>query len=157
MARRKYATKSYSQILTYLVLMNTAIVLSTVLLHEFGHVVAGEQFGCTNIKLVMYDSETSDTFTQMSCPENAPVAPIALAGFLFAVPFALLFVLIKDFPEKYFSLVILGFNFVISTSDILSITGVPVYQAILIVAGGAIVIIGESLIIDKLIYTGKQR
>jgi len=141
-------TKPYIMPLVYIILFNIIVVIAVVAIHESGHFFVGNSFGCTNIKVVLLDSSSGSTYTQMSCPPETPVEPLLLAGFIFTTPIALLLSLMRGFPERYFYMVILGFNLMISSSDIITFVR---YNQLFILAGTILIIIGEMLLIEKLL------
>jgi hypothetical protein len=145
--------KFYAAPFLYVLLINISVILATVVLHETGHAILGDNLGCTNIKIVIYDQQNSNTYTQMSCPNNVTIEPLALAGFLLIIPYALLFVFLKRFSEKHFSIIIMGFNFMLSLPDLVAVTGSVLLSSVITMIGALLVVLGEALFIDKALYS----
>jgi hypothetical protein len=139
------------QALVYTILFSVSVSLATVVLHEAGHYLSGLLVGCSNIKLVLIDSETG-TYTQMNCVNKQP-AYFALAGaFMLTLPFALSFLLLKGF-ERNFLFVTLGFNLTISMVDI----PILFLQPIALFLGIASIVFGECLLVDKSLFSIEAR
>jgi hypothetical protein len=146
---------NYVKSLAYVLLLNVSLVLTVVVFHEMGHAAAGMAYGCGDIRIVVYEAETSNTYTQMNCSFDAPIQPLAMAGWLLIVPYALLFYLLA-LPERNFWLVVVGFNFMISSSD-LGLVVLPAIVPLFMVLGASLVLYGEFRFIDKAIYTVKPK
>lgn len=127
-------------------IFNILVVSSTILLHEMGHFVAGIYADCRNIKLVLIDS-SFDTYTEMICTNEQPIYFSLVGAFLFTLPFALSFLLLKKFPEKNFFWISMGFNLVISMGDLLILPA----QILGFVIGTFLIIFGEILLTDRLL------
>lgn len=139
--------KAPLSLMLYTILFNVLIISATLLLHEAGHFLTGIYAGCTNIKLVIIDS-TLGTYTEMSCPhEQAFYFPLA-GAFLLVLPFSLLFLLLKEFPERHFIWICLGFNLIIAVADFPAF--VPL-QFFIFFLGVCLIVLGEILLIDKLL------
>ena len=148
----------YFHLLFYILLFNTSMITATIVLHEGGHFLVGSSFGCKDAKIILLDSYTMSTYTQMSCPPEVPVLPLLLGGFLLIIPFSLSFLLLRGFPEKFFCYVILGFNLIISLTDIMIITDAFAYILAIIIAGFGLIVYGETLLINKfLIFIEKRK
>jgi hypothetical protein len=131
------------------VLFNILIVASTLLLHEMGHFLTGVYVGCRDIKIVPISSELG-TYTEMSCPHEQSVYFPLVGAFLLTLPYALSFLLLKNFSEKNFFWISLGFNFTISMVDISMIMQLQIFSFIL---GLFLIVFGEMLLIDKLLLS----
>lgn len=135
------------------ILFNILIVSSTVLLHEAGHFLTGTYADCKHIKLVLFDS-TLGTYTEMSCPYEQPQYFPLVGAVLLTTPFALSFTLLKNFPEKNFFWISIGFNFIIAVTDLPTIASLQISSFVL---GLFLIILGEILLIDKLLlFIGKR-
>lgn len=137
-------------LLVYIILLNIVMAIAIIVIHEEGHFFAGEQSGCENMKIVLYDASLASTYTQMNCPPETEVNLVLLGGFLFTTPFALLFFVLRGFPEKYFYLIIIGFNLTISSSDILFLTK-NLFTYVTVILGIIVIIFGEIKMIDSVI------
>ena len=153
----KKELENYFHLLFYILLFNTAMITVTVVLHEGGHYIAGTYLGCQNANIILLDSQTMSTYTEMNCPPDVPLLPLLLSGFLLVIPFSLSFLILWGFPEKYFCWVIIGFNIIISISDIVLITDSFVFLFTLILGGFAMIVYGETLLINKFLIFIEQR
>ncbi|MFC2143465.1 hypothetical protein ACFLQN_03630 [Candidatus Aenigmatarchaeota archaeon] len=142
----------YLTLLVYVIVFNISIVVSTVVIHEIGHFSLGAYYGCDDMKIILYDDDNSAVYTQMTCESKENFSVLALGGFLLTIPFALSFLLLKNRPERYFSLIAIGFNLTVSTSDV-TVFDTSFLPLLLIVIGGLSIIIGENLLINKYIET----
>jgi hypothetical protein len=134
-------------------LFNVLIVTSTLLLHETGHFLTGLYAGCKNIKLVIFDSVLG-TYTEMNCPTEQNVLFPLIGALLITVPYSISFLFLKTFPERNFFWISLGFNFIISMTDVPAITALQIFS---FVAGIVLVIFGGVLLIDKLLLFIEKR
>ncbi len=149
--------KLYLSLLLFVILLNISIVLATVVLHEAGHFTVGNYFECDDIKIVLYDADTSSTYTQMSCSPDTPLLLLALGCFLFVVPFAMAFLILKDNPMRHFAWVILGFNLLIGFGDIELLTKTSIIPFITGIIGLFLIVVGESLLINKYLLLIEKR
>jgi hypothetical protein len=128
-------------------LLNISVAASTVLLHESGHYLMGLLTECKNVRFVLIDQNLG-TYTEMNCPHEQPAYFPIIGAFLLTLPYALLFFLLDKLPEKNLFFIVLGFNLLISASDL---PPVQILQYLSLTAGGILVSIGEFLFIDKLL------
>lgn len=140
-------SKIFSLVFITSILLNISIATSTIFLHESGHYLLGLLSGCKNIKFVLID-QTLGTYTEMSCPHEQPVYFPILGAFLLVLPYALFFLLLDRMPEKNLFLIILGFNFLISASDL---PPLQLLQYFSLAIGGILISLGEFLFIDRLL------
>lgn len=154
----KKITKIYISLLLYLIVLNVSIISATLIFHETGHFFVGEQLGCKNIKIVLFDSSLFNTYSEMNCSTTIPMFLLELGGFLFTTAFGLIFLLFLDgFPEKQFFWVILGFNILISLADLTYFTKAFIFILSFMIIGIVLVIIGENLLIDKFLLFYKNK
>lgn len=108
----KWASESlagkYAYLLFYISVMGALIFIATVSLHEIGHVLVGNYFGCTEGRGIIIDLKVPGAYAEMSCPEGSPRGLIAAGSMLLVMPFAGAFFLLCRFSERHFSWVILG-------------------------------------------------
>jgi len=151
-------TMIYINLLLYLIILNVSVVSATLIFHEAGHFFVGEYIGCKNIKIVLFDSSIFNTYTEMNCPLNIQLSLLELGGFILVIPFSLSFLLFLDgFPEKKFFWVILGFNLLISLTDLTYFSKAFIFTLLLTIIGIALIIFGENLLIDKFIIFYKNK
>jgi len=128
-------------------LLNVSVAASTVLLHESGHYLIGLLSECKNIRFVLID-QTLGTYTEMNCPHEQPAYFPIIGAFLLTLPYALFFLLLDKMPEKNLFFIVLGFNLLISSSDL---PPVQILQYLSLAAGGILISMGEFLFIDRLL------
>jgi len=128
-------------------LLNVSVAASTVLLHESGHYLIGLLSECKNIRFVLID-QTLGTYTEMNCPHEQPAYFPIIGAFLLTLPYALFFLLLNKIPERNLFFIVLGFNLLISASDL---PPVPFLQYLSLAVGGILISIGEFLFIDRLL------
>lgn len=145
--------RPYISFFLYVVMLNASMVITTIVLHEAGHNVLGQVFGCKDIKIVLFDSGTGSSYTQMNCSGFSDFNAIALGGFLFVVPFGLIFLLMRGLPERNLGLIMIGFNLMASYTDISIVTDALVMPGIAAISGMAMLIVGETLLVNRYIYT----
>jgi hypothetical protein len=139
--------KMFFMLLFAAIIFNVLVVSSTLLLHEAGHFLTGLVAGCQNIKLIIFDSVLG-TYTEMNCPSEQSTYFPLMGALVFTLPFSFLLLILSKFPEKNFFWIGLGFNLVISVADFPQIVFM---QLISFIFGLALIVIGEVLLIDKLI------
>lgn len=140
----------YSGALVHAVFVTAVLGLSAVVLHEMGHFFAGSLAGCSNLEIKLLSSEL-DTYTQMVCPARLDYVQnsfLLLSGSLLVMPVAASMLLLRNY-EKYYSLVMIGINVIMSSFDFYALHALLPYFTV--VAGAAIVIYGEHLVTDMYI------
>jgi len=128
-------------------LLNISIAASTVLLHESGHYLMGLLSECKNIRFVLIDQNLG-TYTEMNCPHEQPAYFPIIGAFLLTLPYAIFFLLLGEMPERNLFFIVLGFNLLISSSDL---PPVQILQYLSLAAGGILISMGEFLFIDRLL------
>lgn len=129
--------------------LNIVAFLATAMLHELGHAALGLIAGCTDIGIV-YEVAVQSVYTRMRC--TAPPSPQALflSAYLFAAPLGLLFLSLRDAPERFLGLLILGANIAGSVTDIAAFT-TPVVSLSLLAIGILLLVRAEDLLIRSLL------
>lgn len=141
--------------LIYVVIFNVLITAATVLLHEISHFLAAIYSGCKEIKIVLIEYPNLKAYTEMICLPNTQYIFSGLAPLILITLFGLLFLSLEKLPEKNFCWIIIGFNFIISVSDILHfIPSILVYSQLI---GAVVVVIGEFLFINDIILVFMKR
>lgn len=152
----KHVVKPLFYLIIYLSLLNVVLILGTLALHESGHLWAGSKLGCTG-EIVLFDSSQTGPHTTLSCPQDVSKTLLEVAGLTFALPFALLFFLLHRYPERNFGVVILGLSLLMSALDFSTIFPVVYAAYAFVFAGVLLICIGEALLINAYISTGKKR
>jgi len=138
------ALVSTLSIMMNLILLNVAIFLSTLSLHELGHVIVGMYTGCESGKVILYDSEQPGPYAELMCSDGVD-EKFALAGSLLATTvFGSLFLFLRS-PERNLFLIIIGFGIFFGALDIVMITGIEIMQYVFIAFGMLFIIVGEFL------------
>ncbi len=139
---------TYVSVLVYIITFTFIIIASTVVLHESGHFFVGTLIGCEDIEIVFLD-QTFNTYTKLVCPqdlEQVMFLTLYISGLAFILPFAVILYLMSGY-EKYYALIVLGFNFIISASDIANFPAVFGYTSLIL--GAALLVYGEMLLISS--------
>lgn len=140
--------KTYLSALAYVLVFNLIIITTTLVLHEAGHFATGSLLNCQNMEIVLLDS-SFNTYTEMNCPvtlSSLESGILNLSGFLFVIPFTILLMFFDNY-EKFYSFVAIGFNLLISSSDMAFLPQFAFYISALL--GIFIIIYGEILLIDR--------
>jgi len=148
--------KVYFLCLFAVIIFNVLFVSATVVLHETSHFLLGIYFNCEEIKIVLVDYPKLNTYTEMRCLPTTPVVFIAVAPLILVTLFAILLLLLENLPERYFGLVITGFNLMISASDIIGIAPTFLFFPVLLI-GMLLVIIGQALFINQFLQLFMKR
>ena len=149
--------KIYFSVLFYIIIFNAIMISSTIVFHELGHFVIGSSISCQGMQIVLLD-QSFNTYTKMNCPPEIPdyfIYALMLGGFLIVAPFAFLLSLFKGY-ERHYSLIVIGFNSLISSSD-LSIFP-KIYSYLFMIFGVIVVMYGEALLISRyLLFVERMR
>ncbi len=137
----------YSKILAYFIFLTLLLCFSTIVLHELGHFLFGLYAGCYGERIVLFDIMLG-IYTEMQCPPNINIFVLGLSGFFVVIPISLLTIFFLKSPERYFGLIMIGFNFVIATWDFENYLNFP-HSEIIAIVGILITILGEILLIQK--------
>jgi|GEM_PF-1324728 len=140
--------KAYAKIFIYILLFNIVFLSTTIVLHETGHYVTGVVQGCSGT-IVLYDERITGPYTELQCDAETNTAFLYLGSFVLVVPFALLFLLLKGMPEKYFSLVIMGTGIYTAGLDLTSVSGMVAAEIISLVGGILVFIYGEYMVLNR--------
>lgn len=137
--------------------LNLVIFAATAVFHEAGHAVLAAFSGCTDIRVVLFEVATGETYTAMRCA--APPSPAAMFGsaYLFVLPLALLTLLLTDFLERYLGPMMLGANMLGSSAGAAAFLSLPV-QVALMAGGVAVILVGENALVEAAVLqqTGKR-
>jgi hypothetical protein len=140
----------YLSLILWLMLSQLMVGITTMVLHEIGHAFTGVIFDCKEIKVVLLDFERKAGYTEMKC-DFFPKAFALIGPFIFALPFAFSFLLLESFqPERYFSLITIGFLLLSIQEDMIIVNLPSSYHIIVQIAGVSILIAGQALVVDSL-------
>ena len=148
------AVKPLLYIILYLALMNVVLVFASLALHEAGHFFIGSMHSCTG-EVVLFNSDNTGPYTMLSCPKDAPMNIINMAGFLFILPFAAMFFMLKKYPERNFGLIIVGLALIMSSLDFSAVLPAGIVRMIML-AGTLLLGVGEAFLISAYISPEKK-
>jgi len=95
-------------------------LLSTITLHEMGHALAGQYYGCERNRAVIYDISELP-YTEMVCKEYYNDTIITIAGIFLPIIIGIIFLLTGSRFTANFSYLIFGFSLIIPTIDLESL------------------------------------
>jgi len=151
--REKWKPLAY--LMAYIILLNFAVIVAGIALHELGHLAAGMLFNCKGGEVVMIDllnpAANPGPYTSMSCPAMVSgnmAAFLGVSGFMFVIPFALAFLMLKRFPEKNLAYVIIGFSLGLASLDLLLVLAHYAVIYASLAAGVLVMCMGESFLLD---------
>jgi hypothetical protein len=101
------------------------------------------------------DYPSFSTYTEAKCKLETPIYFLALAPLVFVTLFGLLFLSLGDLPEKYLSWLIIGFNLIISISDLYFLPTLMNY--LVIILGIGFIVNGQVGFINQLILLFMKR
>lgn len=101
----------------YIISMASFILLSTVALHEFGHVIIAQYYGCEHTRAVIYDMVHSP-HTEVTCSEYYNGVLLTLGGILSTFVVGLIFLLTGGHFTTRLSYLIFGYSLLISYGDL---------------------------------------
>ncbi|MEM5801033.1 MAG: hypothetical protein QW350_03915 [Candidatus Aenigmatarchaeota archaeon] len=127
-----------------MIIMNIVILVATLTLHELGHALAGKALGCVTAKAIIYDSQTTNPYTELVCNRSDQKATY-VSGLILTTFFGISFLAFENKSQKTLSLVIIGFGIFLSALDIVEITGLSIMQYIFISLGLLSLVIGQIL------------
>lgn len=128
------------------------MLLSTVSIHELGHALSAQYYGCSKYKAVIYD--TGPPHTEILCESYYNDLVISLAGLAASLVAVLVFVVIDNEFTKEIAYLMFGFGFLISYSDL---KGLGISESILLfIALLALIIIAVSTVSLSAYYLKQQ-
>lgn len=151
-----HVARPLMHLILYLSLLNVVLMLGALALHESGHLWVGSKLGCTG-EAVLFDSSKTGPHTSLSCPPGTSESVLALAGFIFVIPFSAIFFFLRGYPEKNFGVVILGIALVMGSLDFSVVVPGKYVVYSLMIAGTLLICLGEALLINAYISPEKKR
>ena len=125
--------------------------LSTVALHEFGHSIVGEYYGCEKHTAIIYDV-THKARTELVCQGPYDSFILTIAGFAITVLLGMVFLIVGDNFTVRLSTLILGFSLLIAYGDFSDLGLSPNLNALLAIL--ATIVIMLSIIRISVFYLG---
>jgi hypothetical protein len=133
----------FAKFLIFTTSMTAFILLSTISVHELGHALTAQYYGCERSKAVIYDM-VNKPYTEMICNGYYNDTIITLGGIILTSAVGLIFFLTGGEFTTILSYLIFGFSFLISFGDILdlglslNIVAIMVFFAFLLIVTGVI-------------------
>ncbi len=147
----------YVLMFVYIVVVNIAVALSTLALHELGHMVVGSYLGCSNIRIVLLDLDSLGTFTQMNCPSPIPGMAILGSAFALVAPFSAALYFLKDFSERSLWAVAIGFNLMLASIDVLQAFQTMLAVGVLNILGISMIAVAEYFFVQRLLDNAESK
>jgi len=141
----KKALASTLSIMMNLILLNVAVFLSTLSLHEFGHVIVGMYTGCESGKVILYDSGQPGPYAELMCSDGVDERYALTGSLLVTILFGSLFLFLKGSPQRNLFFVIIGFAIFFWSLDVVMLTNIAMMQYVTITLGMLFIIVGEFL------------
>ncbi len=151
----KKLLKNYVLTLTYIILINIFLTLSIISLHELGHFFTGMYYGCKNIKIILFDLNNLSTYTEMSCDQTVSVKVIAIGPLFLVTSFGMIFFLLKQKPERFYGMMIIGLNTVIAVSDVKNIIKTPILYYVEFIIGLSLIVWAEISMVNDILSDQK--
>ncbi len=134
-----------SQAIANMVLFNVGIVLSILALHEIGHVLLGVYVGCEAGRAIIFDTLQEGPYAELVCSNSTDYTIAYTGSLLLTTIFAVIFLFLRNSPYRNFFLVVIGFNILFASLDLVALFGMETIQYVSIGLGMVLVIIGEFL------------
>jgi len=126
-----------------MIIINIAILISTLTIHELGHALAGKMLGCASAKAIIFDSNSLNPYTELNCQKEEKTT--YAAGLLLTSIFGFSFLASETKSQKTLSLVIIGFGIFLASLDVVELTSLNFMQYIFMFSGLAVLISGQIL------------
>jgi hypothetical protein len=143
----KESSRIYFQSLSYFTFVTLIVALSTLLLHESGHAAFGMAFGCKDVKIIIFDSLSAYPYTEMTCNNMNPLL-MGFSSFILVLPFLVFYFLSPHIPERFLPLMMIGFNFMISSWDLQTYVYDKIFFPVFLV-GSALLLYSEVMFIEE--------
>lgn len=151
----EYKHQKYLSIALYFIIFNYAILTLTVTLHEMGHISMGWLHGC-NGKIIFLDfMQGGNTYTLLECKYFISEKFLAFGAFVYTIPFSIIFLLLKNFPEKRFFYVVTGLTILTASLDIEKILGISSLSFFIDIFSVFPILYGEALMISEKIISAR--
>jgi hypothetical protein len=125
-----------------MIIINLAILISTLTIHELGHALTGKLLGCVTARAVIFDSNSPNPYTELVCQKEEKTT--YLAGLALTTLFGLSFLAFED-KQRPLSLVIIGFGIFLAALDVVEFTRLNFMQYLFMLSGLVSLIIGQIL------------
>jgi hypothetical protein len=142
--------KPLGYILVYTFLLNISVFIAGTGLHELGHLAVGRLLGCEGGKAVLLDLllPSPGPYTELSCNFTAHRTFLALSGFTFIVPFGIVFLLLRRFPERHFGIVTFGLASILAGIDLQMVSSNAIVPLLSTLGGALLILVGEISFIN---------
>ena len=104
----------------FIMAMNLFLLLSTISIHELGHALSAQYYGCERSKAVIYDMQDYP-HTEIVCKSYYNNTVITLAGIVLTVAVGMVFLITGNRTNRYIAFLIFGFSGLIGYGDLTDI------------------------------------
>ena len=113
---------TFSKYFAFIIFFTSICLMSTIVIHEFGHVVIAKFFDC-EYKTIFF-KEGSYPYTEVICSDsNFHKISLLVGGPLLPIIFAIILLLFAEgYFMKEFSILMIGFNFIASSKDLTNLS-----------------------------------
>lgn len=143
--------RDYMAVPAYVAGITLVLISAGVVLHELGHLALGLFIECDNLRLVLFDTIDSSTYTLMACPHPPTATAAVLSSFLFILPVAGLFLLRRPRGDHYIGHVLLGIGILLAGRDIAVLADSGGVQLLVVLIGGLLALYGEERLIREVV------
>ena len=134
----------FNSIIT-MIILNLIVFLSTITLHELGHVIAGKFMKCDGVKAVIFDSKEQTPYTELECYNVESHEFAYLSGLMLTTLFSFSFLFFTEKSQRNMFWVVLGLGIFFASLDIVTITGVEIMRYLCMAISLVFLVIGEVL------------
>ena len=123
----------------FILSMTVFIMVSVIALHEFGHVIVAQYYGCEHTRAIIYDVVVKAPHTEIECSSYYNNLLLTFGGVLTTIIVGLVFLLTGGQFTSKLSYLIFGFSLLISYGDLTDagiskgITATIIFLSILII------------------------
>jgi hypothetical protein len=153
----------YIKLFVYISIFSATVLVTTIVLHEGGHYLAGTMLANCEGTIIFFDKESFGPYTKLDCPVGPDVSFLYLTSFLLVIPFALCFLILRGFPEIHFFLMVMGAAIFTAAIDIQNLTGSELAHTTSLLTGLIIYLTGQYFLTDRTfmrfkekLYTGRR-
>jgi hypothetical protein len=139
--------------LIFIFTISMFIMLSTVAIHEMGHAIVSQYYGCTYAKAVVYDTAKSP-YTEMRCDSYYNDVILTLGGIGATLVVVFLFLLTGGEFINRMTMLMLGFSLLVAYGDLIEL-GISI-NVVAIVIFTSMIIITLSIMRISLYYIKRE-
>ena len=110
----------FIRFILYIICLTSFIYISTITIHEMGHALTGNYYGCEKSIAVVFDIHKG-SHTELICNNYSNPIALSLSGAALTLLIGLAFLIINDDFTKIISILIFGFSLSVLTQDLLDV------------------------------------